>query len=345
MPSALGGHALNRHGDAEPTPWHSVAGGNLGRACFLSERERCRKTAGFLTLGRRDSDCSCAELVPRQVEREVGAAAGFGVDGDGAAVLVDDSAGGGQAQAGAFALGREVGVEQFFADGRVDAWAGVDDVDLDAIAVGLGADDQVGRAAVGLAGVAGFDHRLRGIEQQVEQGLLEEGDIEGQLAGGRVELGAKADARGFGLGVEEVGELLDDAVDVGGLGVEPDAAGEGEEIFEDSAEAVGLGGDGVEAVLQAGQEVWGQVGVVDGFSQELEIQADGGQGVLDFMGQAAGEGAQLGESLGGLGALFESADASGGATCGEEDEGYGQGDTAGNPSQERDMRHQSPAPS
>src|SRR5687767_2954710 len=78
-------------------------------------------------------------------------------------------------------------------------------------------------------------------------------------------------------------------------------------------------------------------GVVGGnvLGEELEVELDGGEGVLDFVGEAAGQGAELGESLSVTGAALEEdepavgvkpGDGGEGETCGkaqEEAEGEG----------------------
>ncbi len=49
--------------------------------------------------------------------------------------------------------------------------------------------------------------------------------------------------------------------------------------------------------------------VVEVFLKQLNVEPYRGKGILDFMGEAAGERAQFGKALGSAGALFEVANA------------------------------------
>lgn len=138
----------------------------------------------------------------REREDELGALAEGGVDGDAALVGVEDSAGGGEAEACAAGLGGEVGAEDFFLGVRVDSGPGVDDVDaygagLVGIEGGGGAEDEF--AWLVACGVGGA-HGLEGVEEEVEDGLLDVGGVDGGGEGARGEINAEADVLLFGLG-------------------------------------------------------------------------------------------------------------------------------------------------
>lgn len=244
---------------------------------------------------------------------EVGAFAGVGEDFEAAAVGFDESAGGGKAQTTAACFGGEVGREDFGEDVLGDARSGVDDVDLhggDAvgwIARGDGADDEFfGRDSSPTA--CGVVHGLYSVDHEVEDGLLDVGDIErdDELSHGKV--GAETHALGLGLGHEEVAEFVDDAVDISGVFVEAQFAGVIEEVLEDATEALDFAAESGDAALEALAFDVGDGGVarefVDGFAQQLGVEADGAEGVFDFVSEAAGEAADFGEAFGSAGAAF-----------------------------------------
>jgi hypothetical protein len=103
-----------------------------------------------------------------EFERELCAAAGFGVDADAAAVGFDDPAGGGQAEAAAAALGAEEGVEHFHRGPLVHAAAGVDQVQGHALPRDPGAGNEL--PAIG--------HRFQGVLHQVHEGRLQRLGVE-----------------------------------------------------------------------------------------------------------------------------------------------------------------------
>ena len=106
----------------------------------------------------------------------MGAAAGFALQRDLAAVGEDDFFGGGQSQAGAAALGGIEGVENARPGVGVHAAAGVDQIQRHALWSAVGADYKL--AAAG--------HGLFGIEDQIQKRAVECLGIQkhhGQIAG------------------------------------------------------------------------------------------------------------------------------------------------------------------
>ena len=113
--------------------------------------------------------------------------------------------------------------------------------------------------------------------------------------------------------------------------VEFEFSGVAEEVVEDVAEAGGFALDHGEA---AAKTVVHAVVRVEVFLEELEIEADGGEGVFNFVGEDAGECAEfseaaglLGEGFGVVGAVGLVAEAAAGRReCGDGDgEAGGQG--------------------
>src|SRR5690606_40173367 len=80
---------------------------------------------------------------------------------------------------------------------------------------------------------------------------------------------------------------------------------------EDAAEALDLAAERADAPGEAALLVGVDGKDVEALGEELRVEADGGEGVLDLVGEAAGHGADLGHAFGGAGAAF------GGAVAGE----------------------------
>src|SRR3989338_369136 len=117
----------------------------------------------------------------REFDQERSALAGARAAVDGAAVLLDDAVADGQAQAGAPAggLGGEEGVVDLAQVLRGDADAGVADLDLDAAVVVAGADGEL----------AALRHGVAGVDQQVQEDLLELAGVAADDRQGLVQLG------------------------------------------------------------------------------------------------------------------------------------------------------------
>lgn len=142
-----------------------------------------------------------------------------------------------------------------------DAGAGVDDVEFgNGAEFGVfrlsGAEDEFGCTGLfvllrvrGRAIVGG--HGVGGVDEEVEDGLLEAGDIELDGDGSRGEFGTETDGAVVGLGQVEVDEFLDDGVELGGGGFETEFSGEAEEVGEDVAEAIGLASEDLGASSEA----------------------------------------------------------------------------------------------
>lgn len=243
-------------------------------------------------------------------EGEIGAFSGFAGDGDGAAVFEGDAAGHSESEAGAAAFSGVIGVEDFVEFFGGYSGAGVDDVD-DAVGGGFG-DGEDEFAAVG--------HSLDGVEDEVEDSLFEESFIggEGDVFRGRFE--SELDFLLLGLREEEVDHFFAEAVEFDVFFVEFHFTGVTEESVEDIAEAAGFAFAGSQAACQAA--VRGVV-VLEFFEEELEVELDGGEGVFDFVGEAACEGTEFGEAFGVFGAVDQAAHAAIGQDAGASGEGEG----------------------
>src|SRR6185312_13271047 len=103
----------------------------------------------------------------RDPDGEAGPLARSGLDLDGPVVLLDDPVADREPQPGPLAqrLGGEERVEDPIADRRIDAAAGVGDLDPDPLAPGIGPGPDRDRAAI----AAGVD----GVHQQVDYDLVE----------------------------------------------------------------------------------------------------------------------------------------------------------------------------
>jgi len=156
--------------------------------------------------------------------------ADLGLDGDKAAVFLDDVADGGEAEAGAVALGGEEGVPDFFEDVRGDAVGVVADVELD-----VGAAGQVGGCAVGegdglhaqldLGTVRRRGHGLDRVDDEVLENLEDLGAIDSD---GRDFFGELAVEDGGRAGGGDADGVVEDFGGGEGLSVAGAALGERE---------------------------------------------------------------------------------------------------------------------
>jgi len=224
-----------------------------------------------------------------EFEDEAGADGGVVFDAEAAAVLGDDAGGDGEAEAGTAVLGGEVREEEFVFVLRGDAVAGVGDDDFDEVGVGIGAGGDSDVADGG--GFEGFG----GVINQVDDDGAEERSVGadgGRLDGERSIEGDALEAIG-----KDLDGFTDDAVDVGGFefsGGEADELGEfvdeGRESADfafdearglfDQAGELGIARGGGPAVFGAFFEIAGEA---------LGGELDGREGILDFVGDAAGD--------------------------------------------------------
>src|SRR5687768_15132916 len=145
-------------------------------------------------------------------------------------------------------------------------------------------------------------HRLRGVEHQVEKGLLDQARISVDLHWPRRGLESQVHAVKLGLREKEIDHLLAEAVEFNGLAVQLDPAGVAKEIIQNVAQAAGFALAGVEAIGEARE---GRVVGRKVFLEKLKVQLNRGEGVLDLVRESAGESAQLGQPFGILGAALE----------------------------------------
>ena len=238
-------------------------------------------------------------------------AGGGGFEAHVAALVAQEAAGDGEAEAAAGVSGREgiVGAEEaledFLAEGMGDAGAAVPD-----------AEDAAGERNGERAASGGV---FCGVVDEVEEGLFEgvavhengtrRGKIEGEGDAGLIEagdLGAEDGGGGFG-GVE------------GGWGVIFAAllhAAEIEDVVDEAGEALGFADDGF--------EIGGAFRIVADatFEEHFRIHADGGEGGFEFVGDVGDE-RRLAEGVAGVAPGLAPEEDAGGE--GEEDEG-GEGD-------------------
>jgi hypothetical protein len=166
-------------------------------------------------------------------------------------------------------------------------------VDAGLARVRLDAQDELLRALD--AGLVA--HGPGGVHHEVEQRLLDEPLVHADHDGVAGELRAQHDPGLIALGMEEVAQLLHQPHQVLAAGVEPDAPGELEEVAQDPAEPLDLAAQRVEAPHQARLLLLLHRRLAQGLAQELGVEADGGERILDLVGQAAGHRAQLGQPL------------------------------------------------
>ena len=174
-------------------------------------------------------------------EAEGGAAAGLAGHLDVAVALGDDAVHRREAEAGALArlLGGEERLEGARPRRLVHAAAGVGDLEHEVVAGGGGDED----AAVVLVQLdvggpdgerAALGHGVAGVDGEVEQHLPELARIGAQLAELRIEEQAQLDVLADHA-AEQLGDVLDDAVEVQDLGLEDALAAEGEELAGEQA--------------------------------------------------------------------------------------------------------------
>jgi hypothetical protein len=120
-------------------------------------------------------------------------------------------------------------------------------------------------------------HRLHGVDEEIQDGLLEEALVDLRDERRRRDLDPLHDALALRLRQEEVRELLDDLAHVVRLRVELQSPGEAEEVGEDVAQAIGLARERVHAPREPMLRVVGQLAVADLLADELRIQDDDGR--------------------------------------------------------------------
>ena len=145
--------------DAERGPAAGLDPGGIDQAEFHGDSPAKARRVHALD-GRRDCRARSASASGKP-DREAGTAARSGLDLDRAVVLLDDPVADREAQPGPLAdrLGGEERVEDPLADGRVDAAAGIGDLDPDALDLGIGSGADRDRALGGQASMA-FISRL-----------------------------------------------------------------------------------------------------------------------------------------------------------------------------------------
>ena len=165
-----------------------------------------------------------------------------------AAVLANHLAGLGKAESGAGLLRRVVRIEDAFLQFVGDAGAGVDDVDSDQ-GVALHAHAGYQLAAVG--------HGLLGVDQQVENGGLDQAPI--NVANDRPigELNVKAEVGFVRLGMEEIAQLADYDVDVLRGTFDLAFSDVSKKVLEDSFEPLRLGEEDRESLAASAGHVAG----------------------------------------------------------------------------------------
>ncbi len=209
-------------------------------------------------------------------------------------MLLDDAVGGGEAEAGAFALffGGEERLEDFIDNFRRHAAAGIGDGQADVFpghgleAAGVLSGDDFVVSADGDGSFAGAGlHGVSGIDAQVHDDLFEfadvgvggpEGGIEVQFDG---ELGAEA-------ALDERVELAQSGVEVavGEFDVAP--AGESEQSFDELGRSFGGGAGVVDVVAGVFESRGGEVAI-----GERQVSEDTGEQIVKVVGDATGEAA------------------------------------------------------
>ncbi len=224
----------------------------------------------------------------REENGERGAGADDGVDAELAAVFADDGEHGGEAEAGAVFFRGEERIEDLFEIFRGDAAAVVANFELDVIAGGerrnlVGGEVGVGGAELQLRAVRSAGHRLEGVDDEVLEDLknLSAIDADGLDVFGDLEGDFGVGAGGGDL--DGVGEDVFRGDDALGAGA---AFGEHQELFRET-----LGGEaGFFGVVEGGV-----VAVVFG---ERDAAEDGGEKIVEVVGDAAGEETEGFEAVG-----------------------------------------------
>ena len=216
---------------------------------------------------------------------------------------LDDAQHGGQPQSGALArrFGGEEGIENLVADRRRDAAAGVGDLEQNVgPRLGLGihlAKDWVRAEVARLQGQqSAFGHGVAGVYAEIEQHLVDLGDIADhrpQIIGG---LGTELDVLGESLARQPV-HFLQQVLDAQFHALDFLAAAEGEQLPHDAR-----------APIRAGAEQ-GQQFRVRGTSrvvgEQFRHHEDGGKYVVKIVRHATGKGSDALHALGAEELVFE----------------------------------------
>ena len=221
---------------------------------------------------------------------EGGSLADFAFDLDSAVVVFDDFLADGEAQAGAVgfvgaggAFGGEEGLEDFGHELFGDAGAAVDDLDFDLVFDQRRLDGE---------GAAFAEHGLAGVDEEIEEDLL---DL--YAVGVDVEIGLNLDAEGDAVFLRVAGQndegLFDDPLD--GDGVKRGLPAR--EAEHGGANFPGL--LGADESLGEGFADEGHIGLValGALKGELGIADDGGEEVVELVGDDGGDGADGRQSL------------------------------------------------
>ena len=221
-------------------------------------------------------------LAHREPDGELRPLAGLALHLDRAAVGLDDLAGRRQSQAAPRRPGRKEGVEDPGANLLGHSHAGVDHVEHDPGPVAPGRQDQL----------AAGGHGVLGVQDQVQEGLLEQVGIDpGRGQVGR-EVGADHDPLGRRVRLVEVAELIDDRVQVGRLELQVLHPGEPEEVLEDVAEPMDLVLQPFDPLQHAA--IARGLGVLKVLGQQVEVQRERRERVANLMREPAGKLGDLG---------------------------------------------------
>ena len=210
----------------------------------------------------------------RQINGEYRALGAVGLHPDPAVVIRDDAVDDGQPQARAPALGGEVGQEELFLVRVGDSLARVGDRQPQAAVLPGGPHHH-------LAGGVGGLHR---VVQEIDQCLFELLGVDPDMAGVGVHFPLHLDA---GLeALVKIQGLVDELGEVGFLGLGVGHPGVAGEFIHHALEGGDFPDDDVDPILQSFADIR-VVGLV-ALQEPLGGEADGGQGILDLMGDAPG---------------------------------------------------------
>ena len=209
----------------------------------------------------------------------------FGADG--ALVLLDDFGGDGEAEACAALLGGEVGEEEALAHFVGEAGAGVGDGELD-----HAGGEQVGGDAE--FAEEGLLHGFGGVVDEVAEGALHGfgvGEDEREVGREALDEADVLEAAG-----EEGERVLDDGIEVGGAGLRGGEFGERGELVDEGAHAFDRRRDDFTGAADDGdgggfdlRSAEGDAEAVDVAVDLFRAEGDGGERILDFVGDPAGD--------------------------------------------------------
>lgn len=205
------------------------------------------------------------------------------LDFDFAAVFAEDTADDEEAKAGAARFGGGIRFKEGAEDFGGDAGTGVIDADEDFVLVEGATDGDF---------ASGGGDGLIGVLDEVEEGLPNLVRVEGKLGEVFVELEVNLDVARNELGLKGLEGVANEVVDLGGLHDGARRADGVEKLLQEAIEAADFGPSGGE-MLEKGFAVAG--GELFDFSlQELEMNAEGVEGVTDLVRDS---GSEQGESV------------------------------------------------